>query len=168
MRAHFRFCVLLFLFASMVSITVGADTRVRYLHLALTGEPTSMSVGWYTEGPPLFPSFAFFMKTADSTATSQCKYWQEGSSQTFLVNGTVNQWLRGYGYNHFATLENLKLSTRCAELVFQLPIHSQFLGGIHTSAEIMMADGARPLLSSLPLRYHQLTLSKFVRSRYHD
>jgi len=54
--------ILLFYYYYIHFVGLGTDTRVRYVHLAMTGSPTEMNVGWYTQGdlsppPPSSSSF---------------------------------------------------------------------------------------------------------------
>jgi len=79
------------------------DTNVRYVHLALTGSPTEMNVGWYTQS---------------GTQTSTVEYNPEGGS-TSVATGAAKEWLAGYGFNHFVTLTDLRPATvytfRCGD-----------------------------------------------------
>jgi len=78
------------------------DTQVQYVHLALTDDPTSIVVGWYTE---------------DKTKSSLVHYGTTPSKNgipsdyPFVTNGTWNIWKEGYGVNHFTVLKGLKPQT---------------------------------------------------------
>jgi len=73
--------------------------------LALTGNVTQMNVGWYTQD-----------KTAESILQ-----WGFTPNLPFpmSVAGNTNQWMSGYGYNHFAVATGLMPATtyyyRCGD-----------------------------------------------------
>jgi len=79
------------------NISFAKDTKPRYLHLALTGDPTEMMVGWYTE---------------DSTFSSEVQFGTSPKNYVFSSRGISNSWLDGYGYNHFVLLRDLYPSTK--------------------------------------------------------
>jgi len=86
-------CVLVLLAIACVH----ADTDVKYVHLALTGDPTQMMVAWYTE---------------DETPTSEVKFGTKSGVYSMNASGTYNFWKKDYGYNHFVLLQNLTTSTK--------------------------------------------------------
>ncbi|PRP80841.1 iron/zinc purple acid phosphatase-like protein-like isoform 1 [Planoprotostelium fungivorum] len=86
-------CLLLF---ACVSFCLASDTEVRYVHLALTGNTTEMSVGWYTE----------------DASKSTVRWGDKPGDYPFSAVGTSSEWHNDYGYNHFATIINLRPNTR--------------------------------------------------------
>jgi len=86
--------VALFLLLSVLAIASAADTRVRYVHLAMTGQVTEMNVAWYTQ---------------DGTSTSTVQFdTQPNLPFRNSAQGTSNEWSSGYGHNHFVTLTGLR------------------------------------------------------------
>jgi len=87
------------LFLFLVVLPIGCysqDTTVQYVHLAFTGDPTEMVVGYFTQ---------------DETSSSTVKYGLTPGSLSMSAQGNASEWLWDFGYDHFVILTDLTPDT---------------------------------------------------------